>query len=426
MENNLTTNGEPSVSSAIEKLGPAIDVYKATFAENRERVDRALLIGKSITEIPPDEAQDKYANNFLVKANVTLENVKSSRLASTRILDDAKSWAMIPEKELEAEVQRITKLRNARARWIQEEADQKAQEIEMQKTYDIHRGQVKAKMKESLELGIAARLKALEDSVAKMFNEITLDKIGALDPYLKGVKPSLKEDFFDKLLTVSFDQNIMSVEQFQGTKDAAKVHFDFAKTNAAYIDLATKTISKWAERIPAKKLELERIAKASGEEAAKLNAKAEQARKDEEARRQVEQQKRTEEIKEGAKEEEAKSTLTAMFDSHEKAQEIAELTGTRKTKSFRIDPAVEADFVKLSGFLGKLVLHVSLDKENFTGIFKKTKSGEIKLDGEGNPEYVEGLQYWLDQMKKVKYANSTLIPGLISTEKLGTIAKAKP
>lgn len=422
MENTLF-NQETS-SSAIEKLGPAIDVYKKTFSENRERVDRALLIGKSITEVPPDEAQDLYANNFLVKANVTLESVKSSRLASTRILDDAKTWAMIPEKELEAEVERIKKLRNERARRIQESADEKAREIEMQKAYDIHRGQVKARMKEGLELGIAARLKALEDSVAKMFNEITLDKISALDPYLKGVKPSLKEDFFDKLLTVPFDQNIMSVDKFQDTKAAAKVHFDFAKTNAAYIDLATKTISKWAEKIPSKKLELERIAKASGEEAAKLQAKAEQARKDEEARRQVEQQKQTDAIKEGAKDEEAKSTLTAMFDSQQKTQEIAELTGTRKTKSFRLDPAVEADFVKLSGFLAKLVLHVSLDKDNFTGIFKRTKAGEIKLDDQGNPEYVEGIQYWLDQIKKVKYANEQLIPGLISTEKLSTVAKA--
>lgn len=431
METNKK-NEEISASSAIEKLGPAIDVYKKTFAVNRESVDRALLVGKSISPLPEDAtaevstAWDNYANNYLAKCNVTLEKVKGSRLASTKILDDAKAWAMEPEKELAAEMERIKKLRNDRARKIKEEADRQAQEIELQKAYDIHRGQVKAKMKESLELGIANKLKDLENALAKLFNECTLDKVSALGPYLDRVKPSLKEEFFDKLLDVPFDQNIMSVDQFADTKAKGKIHFDFTKTNAAYIEMATKTLNAWREKIPAKKTELERIAKATGEEAAKLKERADRERANEEARRKEEQARQDREIKERAEEEARKSELTANFESQVKTQELTlDQEGTRKTKVFRLDPAVEADMVKLSSTIGKLILHVMLAKEETGGIFKRTKSGDIKLDEDGNPEYVEGVQYWLDQMKKVKYANAQLIPGIISTEKISTIAKAK-
>lgn len=418
-------NAESAPSAAIEKLGPAIDVYKKTFAEIRERADRAILAGQSIVALPEeDETLDLYANNFLAKCNVTLETIKSARLSSTRILDEAKTWAMTPEKELEAEMDRIKKLRNERARKIAEAQAEQARAIEMQKAYDIHRGAVKAKMQESLQLGVSGRLKSLEDAIAKTFNECTLAKVGGLAQALN-IKPSLKEEFFDKLLDVPFDQNIMSTDQFADAKAKGKIHFDFQKTNAVYIEMANKILAAWREKIPAKKLELERIAKASGEEAINLKAKADRDKIDEEARRKQEQTRQEEAIKTSAKDEEAKATLTAEFESHKAAQDIAEQSGTRKTKTFRIDPAVEIDFVKLSGFLGKLVLHVSLDKENFTGIFKRTKAGEIKLDEDGNPEYVEGVQYWLDQMKKVKYANAQLIPGLISTEKIATVAKAK-
>lgn len=423
MEKDTTTNGAGvDPAAAIEKIGPAIDVYKKTFVENRERVDRALSVGKSITTVE-NEALDLYANNYLSKARVTLETVQKSRLASTKILDDAKAWAMIPEKELAAEMDRIKKLRDARAREIAAEAAEKAKEIELQKVYDTHRGEVKAKMKEGVELGVAGKLKDLENALAKLFNEVTLDKIAGLDRALS-IKPSLKEEFFDKLLDVPFDQNIMSVDQFQDTKDKARAYFDFNKTNAAYIDLANKIISAWREKIPAKKLELERIAKATGEEAERLRKNAEARKQSEEAERKAEQDRKEKAIQESAQEEARSSALTAEFDSHIKAQEIAEPEGTRKTKAFRLDPAVEADFVKLSSVIGKLVLHTALDKENFSGIFKKTKAGDIKIDEDGNPEYVDGIKYWLDQMKKVKYAGSQ-IPGIISTEKISTVAKAK-
>ena len=422
MENNKQ-NEEASASLAIEKLGPAIDVYKKTFAANRERVDRAILVTKAVTAVTDDEPSDLYANRLLVKCNTTLEQVKGSRLLSTKILDDAKAWAMEPEKELIAEMERIKKLRNDRAKRLKEKADQEAREIELQKVYDTHRGQVKARMKESLELGIASKLKDLENALAKLFNECTLEKVDGLGSYLDRVKPSLREDFFDKLLTVDFDQRIMSVDQFQDTKDKGKAHFNFEKTNAVYVETATKTIASWRERIPAKKSELERIAKASGEEAARLKEKAERARLSEETKRKEEQALQEQRIKEQAEDDARKAALEAEFESQVKTQEIAEQEGTRKTKSFRLDAAVEVDMVKLSSTIGKLVLHVMLAKEETGGIFKRTKAGEIKLDSDGQPEYVEGVQYWLDQMKKIKYTD--MIPGIISTEKISTVAKVK-
>lgn len=414
-----------NTGAVIEKLGPAIDIYKKTFAENRERVDRALAVGKKIISVQTEE-EDQLANNYLAKANTTLSGIKTRRLASTKILDDAKAWAMGPEKELAAEMERIRALRDERARKMQAEAEAKRKEIERQKAKEMHVGQVKAAMKQSVELGVAKRLQELEASISKAFDACTLEGVDTLAKRLK-IKPSLKEEFFDGLLSVSFDSSLMTVEEFVDLKARAKAYFSFEKVNGEYIAMAEEIIEKWTKLIPAKRKELETLAKAQGEEAEKLKAKIEERRRAEEERRKEELAAQEAEIKRRAAEEEAEASLNAEFNAQVQAQEIETAgmpSGTRKVKRFRLDPATERDFVKLSTVIGKIVLNVLSEKEN-DGIFKRTRDKAIKLDADGRPEYVEGVQYWLDQIAKVPYMTEKTIPGLILEEKVSTVAKAK-
>jgi hypothetical protein len=424
-----TKTQAPEQTSAIEKLVPGVEHFKKTFAANRESVDRALQVTKKIIEIAvEDETADQYANNLLVKCNATLTKVSTDRLGSTKILDDAKAWAMGPEKELEAEIERIKKLRNNRAAIIKKAADDNAKAIEMQKRYAAYEGQIKGLMKVNLETGIAKKLSDLETGLAAMFNKATLASItsGQLQKALDSTKPGLKEEFYNGLFTVPYDQNIMSEQKFGDLVARAKA-FDawkFENVNKNYVSTALEVIIKWREKIPQKKIELEKIAK-GGEQADKIKAQAEQRAKNEEIQRKEQERANAEEIQRKAVEETQESALTAEFEAQKQTQAIAEQDGVRKKKIYRISPAVEIDVVKLSSLVAKMVLNITTEKgfKDKVGIFKKDKGGAIKLNESGEPEYVEGLQYWLDKISTLGY--DPKIEGLIVTEKISTVAKAK-
>lgn len=426
----METTKPAEQSSAIEKLVPGVEHFKKVFAANRESVNRALLVTKKITEIPAeDETADTYANNLLVKCNATLDKVKGDRLSATKILDDAKAWAMGPEKDLIAEMERIKKLRNDRANIIAEDKRRAEAAIEAEKQYKIYEGNIKSEMKASLEYGLAKRISDLEAFIADLFNKVDLKTLTKLEQTLSTTKPGLKEEFYNSVLSVPYDQNVMSDKQFGDLVARAK-SFDawkFENVNSAYQKTANDVLQKWKDKLPQKKKELEKIAQ-GGEAAEKLKQQAVDRAKSEEAQRKAQEEARSKEIETKKNEESQQSALTAEFDSQIKTQQVAEQLdqdGTRKTKVYRIDPSVEINFVKLSALIGKLALNMLTDEDfkSKGGIFKKDKSGAVKKNDKGEPEYVDGIQFWLDKISALKYTPQ--IEGLVSSEKISTVAKAK-
>jgi hypothetical protein len=421
-------------ANELNRFGTRLEIFKSVFAINRERVDRALAVSKTIqlkdgAEIL-DDAQDIFANDFLTKARITLEGsdkkkgVKEERLESTKVLDEAKAWAMGPEKELIAEMERVKRLRDIRANKKAAEAAEQQKEIEMQKAYEIYRSEVKSRMQKSYMEGVEKKLSDLQTAISNMFAAATLEKF-TLEKSLN-IKPSLKESYFDDLLTVPFDQSIMTVEQFDELKAKAKEYFSFEKVNAVYIDLANKIIAEWKEKIPFKRVELEKIAKGGAEaEKAKQKAQSDQAQletkqKSEAAQRQADIDKAANDLASGG-------ALEAEFKAQVQTQSIDEPAGRTITK-YRIDPKIEADPMQLSTFIGKLILHVTMETEEGKrtfSIFKKTKTGETKVNADGQPEYIDGIQEWLDLMAKIKYTNTKLVPGLVEIKKISTTASVK-
>jgi hypothetical protein len=423
MENN---NNVEATASPIEKLLPGLDRYKAVFADNRERVDRALLVSKSIVAVP-DEAQDKHAENFLVKARVTIDHVSKKRLESTRILDEAKEWAMGPERELKAEMDRIKKLRDVRARGIADAANAQAKAIEMEKQYKIYEAEVKGAMQLNLQLSIAKKITELENAIADMFNKSTLITLPQVLKFMESVKPNLKQEFYNSIFQVPYNQSIMPVAKYDDLVARAQGFqpWSYTTVNEQYTKLALETVKKWIDKVPSKKIELERIAK-GGEDAERLKKEAAARAARDEEQRKKDAAILGEKAKSEAQDQVQKATLSAEFQAQGQNQELeqAQATSVRKTTRYRLNPAVEIDMMKLSTTIGKLVLHVALDRGQhpFKGIFKMDKNGVIKNNEFGEHEYIDGIQYWLDEIAKLKY--SGMVDGLISTEKISTVAKA--
>lgn len=409
-------------SSALSKLPSAVEKFQAVFTKNRERVDRAVMAAKSIAAVD-NEAQDKVANNFLIKAGVTFKEIQEERLSATRIIDDAKAWAMGPEKELAAEMERIKKLRNDRNKKIADDAKAEEQRIEMEKQYAIYEGKVKAAMQASLESGVVTKLSELENAIAGLFNKATLPEISKLTNGLK-ITPKLAIEYYDKILRVPYDQRIMSTDKFEELILRAKAYknWQYENINTEYAKKANEILDKWREKIPAKKKELETIA-AGGEKAEKVKEQSENNARAETERRKAQEATAQADIQRKAQEEEQKNALTAEFDAQVAQQGVATPEGVRRTRVYRIAPDVEVNMMRLSKLIAMVALNVMTEPtfKSQDGIFKKDRAGVVKKNEQGEPEYVDGLQFWLDKAAALQYKID--VEGLLSTEKITTVTK---
>lgn len=429
-----TTTEQPAETApvAIDELVPAVEVYKSVFLENRQRVDRALAAGKAIALMPGQPVltaeQDAAALVFLQKCNTTLngekdgvngqpprKGVKTQRLESTRILDRAKEWAMVPENELIAEMSRIKALRDARATHLATEAAAAQKKIDDAKAYENYRNKIKAEMQASYMLKVSQRVNDLYNALKGMFDAATLQTVDKLAGQLN-IKPSLKPEAFKEMLTVPYDTNIMSVEQFTELREKAYAYFDFNKVNDGYIKLANDTIQAWRDKIASKKAELENIAK-GGEAAERAKAAAAATAAQEAADRQAQNDTTVLEIQQTAAAAEQQDNLQTEFNAQIQGQGI-EAGGGKEVKIFRFAPSVEVEPLAFSQALSKVILNVMMNTETSDGkaiIFKKEGNDE-----HGRRLYVPAIQWWLDQLAKVAYANEKTIPGVVMEKKIST------
>lgn len=419
----IASKDNVAVVALHKHMGEAMTILGTNLPTIAEKVGRAKAV-TSVVKTIEDDKTDTYAEQLIVKIGKTKDEIVALRMQGTKPMDDLKTACMTFEKELIAEDERLRSLRTQyKAAQLKAKKDKEA-EIEKDKKFKTHEGEVKAEMKAKLALGIASKITDLEKWIAESFGKVTeVAHIPALEKALN-FTPHLKEDYFKGLLDVPYDATIISKEYFTGLKARAEAFFDYAKVNTEYVTQANAVIKKWRDTIPAKKRELEQISKASGEERAKLQQKAQ-------ANNQAAVQsiaKKSEELKvtvtTTAAVEKQEAVLNADFDAQVQSQQIGEITGVRQKDVYRLDPAIEKNMLKVSQVIGKLVLNILSEPNNREGIFQRDKGGFVKRHKEtGEPLYVDGVQYWLDMASSLGYTPQ--IEGLIKTTDLTAVNKAK-
>jgi hypothetical protein len=420
MSNETTTKTD----NVLERIVPGVEHYRSIFNANRERADKILAITKKITAIPEeDETLDKYANDLVAKGSKAHKEIEAARKGATKILDEAHAWAMGPEKELLAELERLKKLRNIRANNIETKRKADLARIEAEKEKGIYIGTIKSEIKSKVNLVIAEKIIQTEKSIVEMFNKVQLENFHQLENQLNTTKPQLKRELWETMFTVTFDQNKLSVDEFGKIQDAARGAYTYDYVNNAYIETANKVLAKWREQLPFRKKELEKIA--SGDQnavkQAEQRANANNKAVEEESR------KRTEKIETEKKEDVAKVSLEAEFKANQDGANLNEQQqeNTRTKRIYRLSPETEVDMMKLSTVIGKAIIHMMVQKEfkDGGGIFKLNKDKSIKKDDAGNPVYIDGVQDWLDALASLPYTAE--IPGIVITEQKVAVNKVK-
>jgi hypothetical protein len=409
----------------LTRISDVVQIHKPIIDDKVAKAKAAC----SAVKIVSDDKTDEYVNNLLVKVGKTETEIEGLRKAYTGPINDWLKEQIAPENELKAESERLRGLRKAYAmEKAKAAADEKAK-IALLERFKTHEAEVKSRMKVSVEDGVARKLQELETAIAGLFEKATAQTVDQLEKSLN-IKPGLKEEFFNGLLTVPYDAKIMSSAQFKELQERARGYWKFENINKEYQETANKILADWRLAIPGRKKELVEIAK-GGAEAEKLKAQAQaRAQAEAEARAKAEAERKAE-LDRKAQEEANEGALSASFEAQVAAQEIKELEGVRKKKIFMLDARIERDPVKIVKALGSIMLHVlteprtSVTDEGKVGVWKRDKGGNVVFKEEGVPLYLEGIQFWLDELAKLKSLKKVEIEGIIETDSLTVVTQSK-
>lgn len=407
---------ETTQETGLQRFETIVSLVKNNKPVIAEKIKKAIDTLTLIIAIDTEE-QDTFANSVLVKCNATLPVVEGLRKEYTSILDEWKKGEMALESTLKKEMDRVRTLRNDRANKIAEANRVKAAEIERTKNHEKEVARIKNQMVQDVEIGVAQRINQGEQAIVGIINGMTLETFDVQAKRLD-FKPALKEDLFRGFLAVDYDQNIVPYDEFKEIVDKAFVHFDFKKCNEKYVEAVLKVVAKWKATLPAKRKELEVIAKATGEQAELLKQAA--AKMALRTAQELSAGLATQEgaIKEKAKEAQSNAVLDAEFKSQIAAQGIQEQSGVRGVISYRL---ADENPMRVVEAISRAMINVFADPA-FKGIYKRDKAGIPKRDDKGQAEYIDPIQGWLDLLAKVK--PSPEFEGVVKTEDKTTIAKS--
>lgn len=412
---------------AVIEIANIIELRKKNRAEIDESVANAITaLSASITIDTED--QDKYANNVLAKCNTTLSVIEEKRKAYTRPLDAWKEQEMGPENRLRAEMERVRKQRNefAKRNAIAVEATKK--EIEKKRVHDLHIETVKADLIKAIQLGITDRVANGEKTISEMLAKTTLDTIDQMGAKLNNLDPKLDEKLFNSFIDEfsAFDVTIITNEEIVDIKKRARAKFTYPEMSAIYVKIVKEKLEEWKKRIPARKEYLKDLKTADDQKRAELTAS-----QDAEHRKQIDDIHATfysnkQLIEQAAADTKKEAVINTDFNAQIATQGIEEQTGTRKKVIFRFADENELinDPLKAAEILHASMCHIFTDKD-WLGVYKRdSKSNLVKKDPDtGLTIYGDGIQWFLDELAKIK--PTPVVPGLIATEGITTIAKKK-
>lgn len=311
------------MGTELVKFNEIAQQAPAVLENNKTRVLNAKTVGETILsamEAEMNDDMDEQANSYLVKARKTLELINNQRKPITQYLDEVKKRFTEIERELDPKnadsiVAKIQQRRNEYATAKLEAQKKKEEEAKRLAAIQQEKAEVEANIEAALR-GYYADFKAKKiQSLYDLYNAICLNNLEEYSGHIKTFSEVYPKEHFE-----GFTTSITTIYLTKEDKVAIKAmvmegkYREFAKDFAESIrgekiDLVSK--------LPAKKAELEEIAKATASQA-KAMAEAMARREQEEKERIARQRKEAEEkaaAEAKAKQEAAK--MQALFDAQQ-------------------------------------------------------------------------------------------------------------
>lgn len=347
---------------------------------------KTLEATKKFETVTDDNVEE--VKSLLIPVRTTKEKMEALRKSVTEKTDALKEFMMAPEKEVKAEEER---LRAGVAQVEQAKIKRNAEQEKIaaaNKLKEQTKSDVIAKIKLNVTDVIIARCGTIEVESGKYLNE-NIDTIEDFDKRSETYKTGkwrMKPEEYDKCFVVPYNQSGITPAEYKELADKLKEDMTYEKVNAMFLEKAGPILNNWKNKIP--QLRLEWIAKfaATDTERARLDEESKKKSAEDTKRQQeyLDQQK----VAMQAPVETEKMMASVESDLREQAvvQSLDKTGPKKKVLKFNSDKPV----AELSHIIYHCFMH-----PKFKGIIKM-KDGKPVLDEQGNKEYVDAVNYFVD------------------------------
>lgn len=315
---------------------------------------------------------DSEVADYLVRVGTTLKKINDTRTPVTRLFDDIKKVFTTLENDIDKTKTgslpfRLQALRNAYAKQKFEEAEKKRKEEEARQRAIAVKNQYIQDVKNDYRRLISEAISNSCKTLMDLDNNVTLENYQKTYDFVDDFQIELPLEWYKELKhTIGIPNIPISIDELRQIEIDVKNEL-YKEFSEQYLYEIESTKVYVLERLPSKKMNLEKMAKADAEEAARMK-EAMEANKAKEAAR-MEQERKARELEQQQKAEAAQQAneMNSLFAMAEAAQPVAK-TSVKVTKKIEI--------VNANGIVPIINMWfaregVNLELEELCKIFKK-------------------------------------------------------
>lgn len=384
-----------------ENIQTIVSAAPQSYQDNQISRERCIAAGQTILAAIQQGGMtddlDQKAAEFIEKARKTVNKMNERRSPVTRLFDSIKSEFTKMENDINPNKAdtipyKLQQLRNQyAAKKRAEEEECRRREAERQQAE-----QARAKMKQDIEddfkAQFYARLNQANNGLTAIDNSVTLENYDVSVKAIRDVQTTLPVDFIENLHTTMRIPVGVTIEEIQNAEKETKERLMefFTGTYEYQIQVARDYI---LDRLPSKKANLERIAQASAEEAARLKAEMEARQRREAELQETERRRKEEEEQQKAELARQQVEIGSLFNSQAAVQDYQPKTKVSK----------KIEVLNPEGIMPILIMWwnkegCKMSVEELTKIFKKQITFCEKLAKEGTLIQDESVCY-VDEVK---------------------------
>lgn len=406
-ENSITTNTTtlPEQVSNMQKLPALLD---ANIPKMQKRLNKALAVLDTITEIPDDdeEAYEDAVSKLAAVREVHKAN-NEMRMEMTSITDAFKDMVMMYERDLDPKTGAKSKY-NEKKKFLEQYQQRKTDRINREKAEQAKRKEaenlkvdIRTHILNNLANMLAAGITKADIGSKEFFDASPLETFDTRAEAYKGMKPKLKQEDYDKCFACNDElakrgQQLLVAGEFTTLTNELQQTETYDKWNKLLLEKVGPIINEWRARIP----DLKKAKQDMFDAQQKGAAEAEKLRKkqqDEENARQLERQKQIDkEAEEQKKQNEATANLDKMSNNFAEQGVIQGLGDAGKTKLVLkfSDPKLAPKA------LMEIMYHV-MSSPKFMETYpvfqaRNNKTKALVFDDKKRPEYIDAVQWWID------------------------------
>ena len=398
MANELTIF-EPQSVGTIAQVAP--QAYK----ENAISHDRCLAFGKELLERVNNEgmndALDQEMAVFIDRAKKTLKKMYGKRSAVTQIFDTIRSAYTGLENEVDPAKKgtipaQLQEVRNKYAAKKREEREAELRQRQQEQARQMAKNKYTTDVEEDFLRQFNALVTGTINRLMELDKSLTLDNYSTVAAAVKNTGDSLPQDWYDNLRPQVLLPAALSPDEVRAIAADVKQRL-LQRFNEQYAFEVSSTRDDISDRLPSKRKELESIAQADAEQAARIKAQMEERERKEAEQREKERAEREAKEKAAAELAAQKKEMDGLFD----AAQLGEVAYQPKTQvKKRINVLAPDGFMCIIGLwwsqYGSTLSVPELEK-----IFAKQLTFCNKLDNDkANPMLIQsGHIEYIDDVK---------------------------